>query len=306
MERRYPIVEIGVEVAARLLEPLGRLPRPNTLQLLAGGHINTNYAITLDNGQRLVLRIFSQGEAALRKEAEVLQTMAGSVPIPHLHLAVFAPLSFKYPYAVLEWIEGAPLNEVLTSHPKAAFQIGEAVASTLLTIRERALPGYTCAPFVETIRDCLFERGAAQYLSRQTATRLWTLVQKQDPVLQELCGVQVLVHGDFQGDNILLRPDARQWRVAAVLDWEWAHSGCYLQDVGSLLRDMGETYIAFERGLESGFSTLGSPLPPNWRQAARIWDIAALCEKLACPLHRGEVTFRSIRIIERCLQDYAS
>ena len=158
---------------------------------------------------------------------------------------------------------------------------------------------------MENIRDCLFDRGEARYLVTETASRLWTLVQAEGPFLQELCRGQGLVHGDFQGDNILLREDAGHWRVAGVLDWEWAHSGCYLKDVGSLLRYEGEPCMAFQRGLESGFSRLGAPLPPEWSRAARIWDMAALCEKLAYPRHRGEVTFRCIRIIERCLQDYA-
>ncbi len=305
MERRYPLISIGVDVASRLLEPLYGSPRPTSVRLLVGGHINTNYVVTLDNGQRLVLRIFAQGEAALRREAEALRTMAGSIPVPSLYLAVFAPPSFEYPYAVLEWIEGTSLNEVLASHPSSQAQVGEAVASTLFTIQEQAPPGYAYGPFVDYIRDCLFGRGAEQYLGPETATRLWTLVQEQSPFLQELCRGPVFVHGDFQGDNILLRGDSGRWRVAGVLDWEWAHSGCYLRDVGSLLRYEGTAGIAFQRGLESGFSQLGSPLPPEWSRAARIWDTAALCEKLAYPTHRGEVTFRSIRIIERCLRDYA-
>lgn len=198
------------------------------------------------------------------------------------------------------------MNEILASEPNASLPVGEAIASTLFTIQKQPLFGYPCVPFIEYTWDCLFERGAAQYLGPQTAARLWALVQEQDPFLQELCGDQVLVHGDFQGDNILLREDAGHWRVAGVLDWEWAHDGCCLQDIGSLLRCEGETCAAFQRGLESGFSRLGSPLPPQWSKAARIWDMAALCEKLANPRHRGVVTSRSIRIVERRLQDYAA
>ena len=139
MERRYPLIDIGLEAAAGLLAPLRGFRPVRSLRLLAGGHINTNYAVTLDDGHRLVLRIFAQGEAALRKEATVLRALAGSLPVPALHLAVFTTQSFAYPYAVLEWIEGAPLNETLASHPEAALPIGEAIAATLLAIREQAL-----------------------------------------------------------------------------------------------------------------------------------------------------------------------
>lgn len=306
MERRYPFVAISIDVAARLLQPLGTLPYPRSVQLLTGGHINTNYVVLLEDGQRLVLRIFSQGEEALRKEAKVLHTMASAVPIPKLHLAVFKPASFEHPYAVLDWIEGASLPEVLVSNPEAAVPIGEAVASILSKIHNQRPFEHAGASFLETIRSRLFDQGAAAWLGRETTARLWALAQEQQTVLQELCERCVLVHGDFQGDNILLRLDAGQWKVAAVLDWEWAHGGCYLEDIGSLLRFEGGVWNAFQRGLDSGFSAIGSPLPQGWRRAARLWDMAALCEKLASPLHRGQVTIRASRTIERCLQDFAS
>jgi aminoglycoside phosphotransferase (APT) family kinase protein len=305
MERRYPLIDVDLSAAATLLEPLCGESRPRTLQLMAGGHINTNYVVTFENGRRLVLRIFAQGDAALRNEIEALRAVAGAVSVPAVHLAVCTPQSFAYPYAVLEWIEGVPLNMVLDSHAQAALPLGEAVAETLLAIRKREFPGHTFPPFLEYIRDCLFERGAAGYLGPKTTAKLWRLVQEQDPWLRELCPERGLVHGDFQGDNILVRKDAGQWRIAGVLDWEWAHTGSALRDIGSLLRYEGGSRAAFERGLDAGFSALGASLPPEWDRAARTWDLAALCEKLAYPRHRGEVTMRSIRRIERCLQDYA-
>ena len=60
----------------------------------------------------------------------------------------------------------------------------------------------------------------------------------------------------------------------------------------------------FQAGLETGFARPSTALPPAWQQAARLWDIAALCEKLAYPRHRGEVTMRSIRLIEGCVADF--
>jgi aminoglycoside phosphotransferase (APT) family kinase protein len=305
MERRYPLIEIDLTVAATLLEPLVGASRPQTLQLLTGGHINTNYAVTLENGRRLVLRIFVQGDAALRNETRAFRVVAGSVPIPRMYLEVCAPQSFAYPYTVLEWIEGVPLNMVLERYREAALPLGQAVAATLLAIRKQEFSGHTFLPFVEYIRSCLFERGAAQYLGRELTARLWTLVQEQGPWLRELCQEQTLVHGDFQGDNILVRKDIGGWRIAAVLDWEWANCGCWLRDMGSLLRFEAESRATFQRGLEAGFSALGETLPCEWDRASRTFDLAALCEKLAYPRHRGEVTVRSIRTIERCLQDYA-
>lgn len=306
MERRFPLIDVGIDVAERLLGPLGA-SRPLSLELLAGGHINTNYAVSLGDGRRLVLRLYAHGEAVFRKETALLRALAGSVPVPRLHQAVLDPEVFEHPYAVLEWVDGTALNEALSSRPEEAAGIGEALASTLLRIGGHTLPAYPFAPFTEYIRQCLFERGAERYLGAETASRLWDLAREESALLDELCRDETLVHGDFQGDNILLRETpGRGWEVAAVLDWEWANNSCYLRDLGSLLRLESAACADFQRGLEAGFEKGGAPLPRQWRRAARIWDTAAHCEKLAYPRHRGEVTLRSIRIIERCLRDYAT
>lgn len=206
---------------------------------------------------------------------------------------------------MLEWREGSSLTEALLSHPGAAVGIGEALAVILHRIGEHALLAHPYPPLLDYVRDCLFERGAAAHLGLESASRLFCLIEEQGRWLVGLCGPQRLVHGDFQGDNILLAETATGWKVTAVVDWEWAHNSCYLRDVGSLLRFDREGCEDFQRGLERGFLAAGSPLPEDWRQAARIWDTAAHCEKLATPRHRGEVTLRSIRILEQCLRDYA-
>lgn len=305
MERRFPLVEIDLETAARLLERIPGASQPSAFELLAGGHINTNYAIDLQDGRRVVLRIFASGEAAFHKESRVLTGLAGAVAVPGLLLAVWEPDFFGHPYTVLEWVDGSPLNATLTDHPQAAVEIGEAVAATLLKIGRHELPEYPAPSFVEFVRACLFERGGERWLGPELTPRLWDFVQEQKGFLAGLEGAPSMIHCDFQGDNILLRRDAGAWKVATVLDWEWTQNGCRLRDLGSLLRYDGEPAADFHRGLESGFARLGDPLPAEWRKAARIWDLQAHAEKLAYPRHRGEVTLRSIRIIDRCLRDYA-
>jgi Ser/Thr protein kinase RdoA (MazF antagonist) len=304
MERRFPLVPMDEALAETLLRALPGSPRLRCFTLLAGGHINTNYALALADGRCVVLRIYAQGEAAFRKETALLQGLAGPGPVPALLTAAFAPEVFAYPYALLEWIDGAPLNEVLAAEPTAA--IGEVVAEALVGIGRQAIPAEPFPPFADYIGDCLYRRGAAGWLGPEATERLWSLVQQQASCLETLRRAEVLVHGDFQGDNILLRKAGKGWRVAAVIDWEWAHKGCYLQDLGSLFRLEGVRLDAFQAGLEAGFARQNAALPPAWRKAARLWDVAALCEKLAYPRHRGEVTVRSIRLIESCMADFAA
>ncbi|HEY8017077.1 MAG TPA: aminoglycoside phosphotransferase family protein [Dongiaceae bacterium] len=303
MERRFPLVPMDAALAETLLAALPGSPRLRCFTLLAGGHINTNYALELSDGRCVVLRIYAQGNAAFRKETALLEGLAGLVAVPAVLATAYEPRDFAYPYALLEWIDGTPLNEVLAAEPAAA--VGEAVAEALLGIGRQAIPAEPFPPFADYIGDCLFRRGAAGWLGPEATERLWRLVLQQAPRLEKLHRTDVLVHGDFQGDNILLEKAGQGWRVAAVIDWEWAHKGCYLQDLGSLFRLEGVGLGEFQAGLEAGFARQGGALPPAWQKAARLWDVAALCEKLAYPRHRGEVTKRSIRLIEGCMADFA-
>jgi aminoglycoside phosphotransferase (APT) family kinase protein len=307
MERRFPLMEIGIETADRLLAELAGDHRVDTLQLLHGGHINTNYALGLGDGRRVRLRIYVQGESGFRKETGVLRDLSGTVAVPRLLLAESRPDVFPYPFAVLEWIDGMALNEALACAPEAAAEIGEQLAEVLLGIQKQPLALPSFPPFLDYIGMCLFERGAAARLGPQTTDRLWDLVKEHGPAL-ERCRRrrgEILVHGDFHGENIIVKEDRGSWRIAGILDWEWAHNGCYLCDFGSLLRNDCALTAELQRGLQAGFRRNGQPPPDDWIMASRIWDLAAQCEKLTGPNDRGEVTRRTIKTIERCLHDYA-
>ncbi|HWT04270.1 MAG TPA: phosphotransferase, partial [Xanthomonadales bacterium] len=166
-------------------------------------------------------------------------------------------------------------------------------------------PDAPAPPFAESVRTALFERGGARWLGARRSEALWEFVRERAPLVTELCRSTGFVHGDFQGDNILVRKNDGPWIVAAILDWEWAHGGCRLEDVGSLLRSETGAQAQFDDGLERGFARAGAPLPAGWQEWASIVDLAALCEKLAFPRHRGDVTVRTIALCERCMMRYA-
>ncbi|WP_435061021.1 phosphotransferase family protein [Amycolatopsis thermoflava] len=84
-----------------------------------------------------------------------------------------------------------------------------------------------------------------------------------------------LVHSDFNPKNLIAARDGNGWRVT-VLDWEFAHSGSPLTDLGNVLR-FGDT--PFTDGVLDGFG----PCPAGWREAARALDLFALADFLTRP-----------------------
>ena len=205
------------------------------------------------------------------------------MPVPRIPLAA-------YPHAVREWIDGIPLATALDRDPAAAHRIGAAVARTLHTISRQMLALDTVPPLVPQINVFLFARNGARWLPTGVAGLIVALAQEHGDTIDRTLAPG-LVHGDFQGDNILVRDG-----VAGVLDWEWAHHGTALRGLGSLLRYDGAAAPAFQCGMESALD-----LPCSWRTLARIADFAAQTEKLAWPTHRGAVTDRAVRQIEASL-----
>lgn len=272
-----------------------------SLSLLAGGHINSNYAVELADGRKLVLRICVNGHAAFDREASMLRQLARTVPAPALLFASSETQIIPYPHMVLEWVDGIPLDEALTSSPSEAEEIGREISEVLLALRRERIDAPPPPSSMDHVRNSLVALEGGRHLGPEKTARLLVVLERRASecslVLDEVC----LVHGDFQGDNILLKKRGDDWRVSAVLDWEWAGNGCPLRDIGSLLRFAGPVANVFHHGLGRGLANGIPMLPSVWRSAAVLWDIAAHCEKLAFPRHRGRITTRSVYFIENWL-----
>jgi aminoglycoside phosphotransferase (APT) family kinase protein len=66
------------------------------------------------------------------------------------------------------------------------------------------------------------------------------------------------------------------WKVAGVLDWEFAVAGCPLVDIGNFLRFEHELPPGFSAAFIKGYLSNSIGLPGNWREVARLLDLAAM------------------------------
>ena len=99
--------------------------------------------------------------------------------------------------------------------------------------------------------------------------------------LLDAMGRACLVHGDLNPKNVLV--DAAEARVVGVVDWEFAHAGAPLADLGNLLRFEAALPAALVQGFVAGYAAAGGSLGESWRDQARLLDIAALCGFLDNP-----------------------
>ncbi len=73
-------------------------------------------------------------------------------------------------------------------------------------------------------------------------------------------GGQVLVHGDYGPQNVLL--DAATLQITGILDWEWAHSGDPVEDLAWCEWIIRMHHPGQVRLLSAFFDAYGGPTPP--------------------------------------------
>jgi aminoglycoside phosphotransferase (APT) family kinase protein len=110
--------------------------------------------------------------------------------------------------------------------------------------------------------------------------RLHAFIRSNAGKLPGADDVMSLVHGDFNSPNILVRQDHGSWRVAAILDWEFACAATMLCDIGNMLRYERPGQSRYEPHFSRGLIDAGWTPPDDWFLRARLADLPALCELL--------------------------
>jgi aminoglycoside phosphotransferase (APT) family kinase protein len=274
-----------------------------SVSVLKGGFVNSNYRLVLRDHRSLVLRIVAR-PGDLKKELSVLKRVHDAVPVPAV---VAEDFSGPPPFALLEFIEGRLLSDSLVSLDAAdltrvafeagislqaihSFDLGEAGFFDENFVFNRAFENFGGGLYhyissnlaLGRVRERLGENLAACALEyvRANQDEYWSIPNSTR-----------LVHCDYNLKNILIRQVGSVWKVAGVLDWEFAMAGSPLVDIGNFLRFEDELPPGFSVAFIKGYLSSSTSLPDNWREVARLLDLAAMVNFL----DSEEETARSFR-----------
>jgi len=212
--------------------------RVTDVRLLGGGASQELWRMTLRTPQRefhAVLRRAPEARSAsdlsipIAMEAVLIQSAhAAGVPSPRV-LHVLRPEDELGAGFVMEHIEGEALGQRIVRdeayaavRPRLAAQCGQILARIHALPRPAELPEQTPAAIV----DALERQHRVEDWPRPVFELAFRWLREHAPAP---CPPRV-VHGDFRTGNLLIGADG----VAAVLDWELAHAGDPLEDLGWL------------------------------------------------------------------------
>jgi aminoglycoside phosphotransferase (APT) family kinase protein len=287
-DRREATTVLDVEEIRELLSFLINGSEIQSISLLAGGFINSNYRLVLRDNTSLVLRIAARG-GDLRKELRILKHVYHTVPVPAV---VAEDFSGPHPFALIEFIEGTLLSGSLGSLETADLTyIAAEAGATLQAIHSFDLgkAGFFDENFVFNPVFENFGAGLSAYicsnlnagrvrerLGETLAERALELVHAKRDVYWSIPNSTRLIHCDYNLKNILIRQVGSVWKVAGVLDWEFAMAGSPLVDIGNILRFEAELPPGFGESFIRGYLSSSIGLPANWREVARFLDLAAM------------------------------
>ena len=299
-ERREPHVSVDLMEARRLLAPLRLGVR--SLVLLDEGRANTNYRLETDAGPRVLRMHQRQGESL---DLSLLAPVG--VPTPELYFA-------SRDFSLFEWKPGVSLEAALFRKRSLPYI---QIARELAEVRRR-MNGRRCrsaglfdaedpsvaidlsgghdnplivkTPWpsaVEGLLGWLRRLLVTAPLSERSSDRLARIVEDAEPRLQAVAGSPVLAHGDFKPSNLIVDETG----LNAVIDWEFAHAGTWLSDVGQLLRHPD----ALPPGFADAFLD-ALDAPPDTALLARVLDlmnlVGFLCDREGRPKMRAGILAR--------------
>jgi aminoglycoside phosphotransferase (APT) family kinase protein len=300
--RHTPVVKMDAAAVGRLVLPLFPGQTIVSIEPVKGGLTNTNLKVRLsERAGALLLRIYQRGVAPAQKEMAVYRLVGARVPVPHfIHFCAESPIT-GHPYAIIDWIEGLELQAMLASlASNELLDVAQGIGGMLAAIH-----GFTFDKFgfldadlkvqgpidldkkglLAYLNQCLVEGPGGARLGPELTSALLAYAAREGDSLADWLKQPSLVHGDFNGSNILIRRSARGqgWEIAAIVDWEYALSASPAFDFGNLLRAPLDTNADFAAALARGYHQAGGMLPARWERIARLADMFSFADILSRP-----------------------
>jgi len=271
---------VGTELSTLLSQLLGGASI-HGLHRLSGGASRETWRFEADGRPLILQRQRSGDERDMLTEAAVVRAAGrGGAPVPEVIEARRRDDAVSF--MVLEAIEGETIarkilrdDEFATARTRLVGDLGAALA-TIHALDVGHISGLTQSDQLTSYTDVLDALGQPHPVLELVHN--WLIDNRPAS-----SGVG-LVHGDFRLGNMIVGPDG----LRAVIDWELAHLGDPMEDLGWLcvkawrfgaappvagLGDYDELFAAYEA---AGGATI-DPVVVHWWEVLGTWKWAIMC-----------------------------
>ncbi len=284
-----------------LVMHLGRGRKVSEITPLEGGYRNHNYQVDFANGDVAVLKV-STDLVAAQKATALQQQLSRFLPVPEI---LGERATSAHVFTLMSYVPGRLACTVPKDLEESDYlEMGRSIGAFLARVHKVQLPAAgTLNADLEVVdpyanlgdswlaymREVMHGKRAEARLGAEDCQRVLQLLNRYEQRLHDLSPTHCLVHSDFNLKNIKVEQKNGQWRVAGVLDWEFAHGGSPLTDLGNFYRFEQQLPTGLFKGFETGYFEQGYGVQADrveWRDLARILDLTALCNFLDAPEER--------------------
>lgn len=287
-DQRYDISDETIERMVVLAFPDEKL---SSHEIISGGCANLNIKITL-NGREVyyILRVYLRDKDAAYREQNLASLLKKFLPIPQIY---FIGNLDNLQFAITEFREGISLRDYLLSeNPSQMEYLMTEVGEILAKIQNVhfASSGFfgkdlclqepiTQTSYIDYANKCLIHPTVTETLRPDVVSKIQTVLEQYASFLPNEMQNH-LVHGDFDPANLLIVQRKNRWHISGVLDWEFAFSGSFLQDVANMLRYAHQMPPKYETAFLSGLQKGNVTLPEDWRLRIHLLNLLALLDCL--------------------------
>lgn len=244
-ERTFPFLKINRSVAENLFE--GILDRERVINVIPidEGCRTTNYIIETDEiNKRYILKIFFSTEQNYKKEIKLLSKLRqeGITPVPKIYRVSTHESIEGREYAIYEYKQGKTIGQAIGEGYIVTEEFVRDVAKYLAMIHNYKFrkAGFLNedlnleieVPALVSWYEMFMGENARRQLGKDIIDKIEEIVKENEKILLELDKDIRLVHGDFQGTNILVKDN----KLSGILDWEFAMAGHPIADIGQFFR----------------------------------------------------------------------
>lgn len=287
-ERTFPFLKIDKSTVASLFG--GILDVENIINIIPinEGCRTTNYIIKTSKKQKkYILKIFFSREQNYKKEIKLLKRLRedGITPVPKIYRFSNDKIIENREYAIYEYMEGKTIGQAISEGYELEEDFVRDVAKYLAKIHSCKFSKVGFLDEDLNLKEELpplvlwYEKymgnNAKKRLGKDIINKIKQIVKRNEEILYELDENIRLVHGDFQGTNILVKDN----KLSGILDWEFAMAGHPLADIGQFFRY--EEY--FNKNLiqvfEEEYNKNSSyKLIDKWYKTSKLRDLANLIQ----------------------------
>nr|WP_241392932.1 aminoglycoside phosphotransferase family protein [Clostridium saccharobutylicum] len=244
----------------------------------------TNYIIKTKNA-KYILKVFFNKEQDYKKDIKLLNILKDEIPVQRIYRVDTDLEIGNREYAIYEYIEGKTIGQCLREGYFMDEKFVKEVARILAKIHSYK---FNKVGFLDAdlhIKEELeplnlwYERVIGERvrkrLGNDIVNKIKQVVKQNEKNLLDLDKDSRLVHGDFQGTNILINKGI----VCGILDWEFAMAGHPLEDIGQFFRYEEYFNNNLVRAFEEEYTKMSDyTLSDNWYNISKLRDLVNLIQ----------------------------